>query len=167
MPSGAVIYNHDVGGVISRLDRIQVEVQKCVSSTVSEYNQFDIVRLRTFTANLRGFIAWVDDEPQLDLPESHPREIQLPSEPEINQTENEEVNMLASLISLARYEMVNSQSSRKPCGLVSFDRIRFLAVVTKIENFLDNYIVPLTPLDLPESSPQAEMVAPGRTGTGK
>lgn len=159
-----ITYNHDVAGVVPRMDRFTVELQRCVSSSTSEFNQFDQDRLGKYLGSWSGYIDWFQAQPHLDLPESHPREYNLDNEPEVIDSESEMVNDICRIISVARCELINSQSARMPARLNSFDEARQRAVIAKLEAFLSTYIVPHTPLDLPESSPAAGMTLPGRGG---
>ena len=84
--------------------------------------------------------------------------------PEITEVENEEVNDLLRILSAARDEMVSSQSARMGSTLIRFDESRIRAVVAKAQAFLSDYIQTQTPLDLPESSPDAPLSGPGKTG---
>lgn len=163
-PTQAFVYNHDIIGFYTRLNRFLIELLKSQSSGVSQLNAFDQARLKAYLANVRGYHAWVTAQPQLDLPETSPRQWPLDEAPTIEIVENEEVNDIVRMLVLARDELTGSQSARLSSGLIKFDSDRFTAMVTKVEAFLDTYVNPLTPLDLPESSPDAAMSGPGKTG---
>jgi hypothetical protein len=109
-------------------------------------------------------MAWVTSQPQLDLPETHPREIMLKAGPVITDVENESVNDVLRMVMIARDELVNSQSARVPAGLIKFDAARLTAVIQKCEAFLTNYIKVVDPLDLPESSPGVGLSGSGKVG---
>lgn len=156
--------NHDILGIYNRLNRFLVEMYKSVSSSVSLMNDFDQVRLASYITNIRGYIAWVIAQPQLDLPETSPREYPFEAAPVLGDVESEEINDVLNMIVLARDEITNSQSARMGSGLIKFDQARLSAVIDKVAAFLDNYIKTLTPLDLPESSPQAPVSGPGKVG---
>lgn len=157
-------YNQDVVGMIRRQDRFGYELHKSVSSGSSQMNAFDQSRLQSYLDALKGYVAWVIDQPNLDLPESHPREYLVDEELVLPLVENEEVNDLLRMISVARAELISSQSSRDPAGLNKFDQSRYLALVGKMETFLKTYVVQVTPLDLPESSPGLAMSGIGKVG---
>jgi len=159
-----ITYNHDVAGIVPRMDRFTLELQRCVSSSTSEFNQFDQTRLATYLSAWSGYIDWVQNQPHLDLPESHPREYNLDNEPEMIDSESEMVNDICRIISVARCELINSQSSRMPARLNQFDEMRLRSIISKLEAFLNTYIAAHTPLDFPESSPAAGMTLPGKTG---
>jgi len=164
MASPGIVYNHDVVGAYNRMNRFLVELHRSVSAGVSLMTDADKGRLGSYLANIRGYIAWVVSQPQLDLPESHPREYVLEDQPNTPEVENEEINDLLRMFAAARDEVIRGQSPRLGSGLVAFDEKRILAAITKAEAFLSGYIALLTPLDLPESSPDAPLSGPGRTG---
>lgn len=164
MPVVTTTKNHDVLGVYNLTNRFIEEMWKCVSSSASQMNEFDQIRLISYLANLRGYLNWVEAQPHLDLPETSPAEWPLKPIPPITNVENEEVNNILILFSLTRDELINSQSARISSGMIPFDMLRIRAIIDKVEAFLVKYVQPLTPLDLPESSPQAPVSGPGRTG---
>lgn len=160
------IYNHDITGLVARLDRFYTELLKSVSSGTSELNQFDLKRTEDALAALVGYTNFLEAEPQLDLPESHQiLAWEVPDAPEKKVVESEIVNDILRLYSVLRLEMINSQSARKAAGLIKFDSARIRSIYAKLTDYLNKYVKTLTPLDLPESSPQAEMSGPGKLGT--
>lgn len=163
--AGPVTYNHDVAGMYRRINRFIVEILKSVSSGGSQVNSFDQTRLQSYIGAIRAYHNWVIGQPQLDLPETHPRIIQLETAPAVPaEVENESVRDVVYMLELARDELVNGQTSRNPSGFVSFDSARLTAVVDKVEALLLNYIQTVTPLDLPESSPSRTISSAGLTG---
>jgi hypothetical protein len=158
------VYNHDVVGFWNRLNRFASEVSLAVSSNVSLTNAFDITRLTSYLDAIDRFHDWVKAQPQLDLPETSPRQYEL--EPwEITMViENEDMEDMLRLLILTRDEMVNSQSARLGSGILAPDSARVTALVAKARAFLTQYIIPTQPLDLPESSPTNLMTPAGKTG---
>ena len=159
-----ITYNHDISGFHRRINRFIVELLKSVSSSGSQVNLFDQERLTTYIAALRGYQDWVNAQPQLDLPDTHPRSYTLDINPDIPDLENESIVDAVRMLELSRDELVRSQSSRNAAGLMPFDSKRFSAMIDKVDSFLGSYISAITPLDLPESSPQTEMTGEGQTG---
>ena len=157
-------YNTDIFGLVRRINRFISEMFLSQSGGVSQTRSFDVVRAKAYIGALRSYMKWVTDQPELDLPETGPRSMTLPASPVIPQIENESIFDLATLLELARDELVGSQSSRLPTNLMVFDSVRFAAILTKADAFIDSYISVVDPLDLPESSPQAAMSGPGRGG---
>lgn len=158
------VNNHDIVGLYNRINRFIIELQKSVSSQTSQVNEFDQERLARYLEAIDVYHSWVVDQPHLDLPETSPRDYELEDPPEVVETENESVNDVVRLLVLARDEVINSQSARDPANLNKFDSQRLTSAVAKARAFLENYIIPITPLDLPESSPQEETTGSGMTG---
>ena len=159
-----ITYNHDISGFHRRINRFIVELRQSVSSSVSLVNTFDKKRMATYIDSLRSYQSWVTAEPEMDLPDTHPRKYALEENPGIEDLENESVVDAIHLLEVTRDELVRSQSSRLGAGLISHDNIRLTANIDKLDSFLTSYIEEITPLDLPESSPQTEMSGEGQTG---
>ncbi len=159
-----IVYNHDISGFSRRINRFIVELIKSVSSSSSLVNNFDQTRLQSYIGALRGYLAWVNEQPQLDLPDTHPRSYALDADPEVPDMENESMVDAVRMLELARDELCRSQSARNASGLLTFDSDRLEAIVNKVDSFLNTYIAEVTPLDFPESSPQTELTGPGQTG---
>jgi len=158
------VNNHDIAGLQTRINRFIEECFKCVSSGTSQVNMFDQARMNSYLDSVDAYHGWVTSQPQLDLPETHPRPIELEGDPKINDVENESVNDMIRLMGICRDELIHSQSAREASGLNKFDSARLQSVVTKCRAFMVDYVGKVTPLDLPESSPQAEQSGPGRKG---
>lgn len=159
-------YNHDVAGLCTRIHRFCVELKKCVSSGTSMVNQFDQKRLATYLNAVRVYRDWVLGQPQLDLPESHPKLLDVPLLPDddVDSIENESLRDAVRMMCIAIVELQSSQSSRHASGLIAFDAERLTAIVEKVQALLDQYMSVVDPLDLPESSPTYAMSGPGKTG---
>lgn len=158
------VYNQDIAGLHARLNRFIEELVHSVSGASSEMNPFDQQRLSSYLNAIRAYVGWVNSQPLLDLPETHPREYKLRPNPEVPDFESDSVKDVVRLMEVARDELIYSQSARDAAGMKSFDVQRLLAVVDKVANFLTQYIAVATPLDLPESSPMSQMTTPGRGG---
>ena len=156
-------YNIDVHSIVRRYNRILQEVNKAQSSGVSFTNPFDIARLTSYVAAMNSYIDHVVADPLLDCPETGPIEIPLPESPVLPMMENESMQDVIYMIEIARDEVANSQSSRLPTNLVKFDFIRQKAFLAKITSLL-GYVSASEPLDLPESSPMADVTGPGKLG---
>ncbi len=157
-------YNHDVSGFHRRINRFIIELYKSVSSSGSLVNSFDKIRLASYLRAIRAYQKWVTDQPELDLPDTHPRSYPLDENPDISDLENESIVDAIRMLELMRDELTRGQSSRNAAGLTSHDDKRLTAMINKVDSFLTTYIEEITPLDLPESSPQTEMSGEGQTG---
>ena len=160
----ATVLNHDVAGLCRRLNRFIIELQKSASSSVSDMNEFDQARLQTYLDAVTIYRNWVVAQPHLDLPETHPKEIEVGENPETPNVDNEAIRDTVYILELCREEMVNSQSARRASGFISFDDSRLMAIVNKCQHFLDDYIKLVQPIDMPESSPLQETTGPGSLG---
>lgn len=157
-------YNHDIVGIWNRVNRFIREAMKQQSSNVSQINAFDQERLKSYLSAIRFYHDHVQAAPNLDLPETTPRLYELREAPVVPDMENESLADICRLLELGRDELVNSQSARMGAKLISFDSIRMMQIVEKCERFMSDYVAMATPLDLPESSPRAEMTGDGRKG---
>ena len=159
------IYNHDLYHLVKKIRRFKFELVKSVSSGLSESNQYDLARLNSYLDALEVFHQWIIDQPELDLPETSPMAITLPDAAELPAPiENDDLALIVNLMDLMEGELVNSQSARRSTGIVIHDQNRYLAMLAKIRAFLSTYVASSNPIDLPESSPLAEMSGPGRMG---
>ena len=159
-----IVYNHDVAGLYRRINRFISELMHSVSGGTSNVRTADKERLSSYLSAIRAYHDWVIGQPELDLPETHPRQIELEIAPDPSKVENESVRDLITMLEIARDETVNGQSARDAAGMNKFDSARLIAVIEKCEAFLKDYIDTTTPLDLPESSPMREITAPGKKG---
>ena len=157
-------YNCDVDGMVRRINRAIVEMTKSQSGGVSLSISFDVIRWRSYIDGLVTYIDYVTSQPQLDLPETHPLPVTLPTKPVIPQMENESAYDMAVLFDTMREEIANSQSSRMPSGLLSHDEIRVRSYLARASKFITDYITVIDPLDLPDSSPMAPAPTAGLKG---
>lgn len=157
-------YNHDVLGLYNRINRFIQEAMKQSSSSVSQVNEFDLSRLKSYMSAIRFYHDHIQAEPNLDLPETSPRLYELRPAPVVPEMENESLADICRLLELGRDELMNSQSARLGAKLISFDSFRLLQIVEKCERFLSDYVEQATPLDLPESSPRVAVTGDGKKG---
>jgi hypothetical protein len=157
-------YNTDVYGIVRRANRYIVELVKSQSSGLTKTVGFDVIRAKSYIKSLRSYHDHAVGDPSLDLPETGPTSIALPSNPVIPPMENDSIFDLVTLLELARDELVNSQSSRMSTNLIGYDSVRFLAILDKADNFIDKYVLVVDPIDQPETSPSQPMTGPGSRG---
>ncbi len=156
------VQNHDVFGLVRRINRFITELVKAASANASEFMDHDKDRLSTYLNALKAYKAWVVAQPVLDLPETHPQPYQLEENPAVPPLENESVADVVNLLGKLRDEMISSQSARYASTMLTHDAKRFDAIVAKVELFMTEYVDVATPLDLPESSPKTELTGHGR-----
>jgi hypothetical protein len=160
----AEIFNDDIVGIYRRINKFIEELQKSASANVADVNVYDKIRFTSYFNALTQYVNWVKAQPSLDLPETHPKHIELEAPPEIQDVENLMIRDLVRLLERGRDELINSASARNATNLIVFDESRFRAVIEKAENFIDGFISTVSPIDLPESSPLNSDSGPGRTG---
>ncbi len=158
-----IVYNHDIVGQYDRLNRVIFETLHSASAGGVAYSEADIKRQRQYTNDLLSNHDHIMGEPELDLPETHPRVYELRAVPAVVHVENDGSNDLVRLYELTRDELINSQSARKASSLADFDDKRFVDNVNKIQHKID-YIEKVQPIDLPESIPKEPLKGPGRKG---
>jgi hypothetical protein len=158
------VYNQDIRGLASRINRFIVEMMSAASANLAAVNEFDQARLQKYIDAIRTYQSWVLAQPQMDLPETSPRQYPLDPDPTIPTVENEAIRDVIVMLELARDELINSQSARHPTGMLGFDANRLGRVIDKVEAFLTTYIAVVQPLDLPESSPAQDMGPAGKSG---
>jgi len=163
-PSTKFVYNQDIRGLASRINRFIVEMMSAASANLAAVNEFDQGRLQLYINAIRTYQTWVLSQPQMDLPETSPRQYPLDPDPAIPTVENEAIRDVIVMLELARDELINAQSARHPTGLLPFDSTRVSRVIDKVETFLTTYIAVVQPLDLPESSPSQAMGPAGKSG---
>lgn len=164
MPENTKVFNDDVAGIYRRFNRFIVEVQKSASANVADINAFDLERINAYIQSMTFYLDWVDAQPMLDLPETHPKLISLEAVPVVIEVENLMIRDLVRLFERARDEIVNAQSARNASGLIKFDSARVRAVLQKATNYLEEYVVKVSPLDMPESSPTSTDSGSGAGG---
>lgn len=156
--------NTDIYGFVARGNRFIMEIAKAQSSGVSGTIPFDVERAKSYVSGLRKYVAYFTAQPLLDLPKTGPTEIDLPVKAVIPRMENDSSYDLCTLISLAVDEISDSESSRLPTNLLSFDKIRVTALLDRMDNFIDNFIIVVNPLDTPETSPSVPSTGQGVRG---
>jgi hypothetical protein len=159
-------YNHDVSGICRRMHRFTYELYKCVSAGGAFVNEFDQDRWGQYLDAADVYISHCVAQPQLDLPESHPRliDVELLPDEQIMSVENESIVDAMYLMKLSIVELMDSQSSRMGAGLLPFDERRARALISKARHLLNDYVAVVQPLDLPESSPAHAMSGEGQKG---
>ena len=147
--------NHDILGLVRRINRFVREVSEAQSAGVTAVRAADLERWKSYQGSLAVYKAWIVDQPELDLPETHPENYTTPPSPEIPPIENESALDIITMWGKQRDELLASNSSQMATGLISHDAARFDAMHAKIDAFIKDYVEVTLPLDLPESTPSA------------
>ena len=159
-----IVYNYQIAGLIRRFRRFRYETIKAACSALAHVNEHDLIRARTYLAAVTSYLNWVVSQPQLGLPESTPRQIDMGSPEVLSVPENESLVDLMVMYDLLESEIGNSQSARLGDSVILHDETRIRAIVAKMEAFLTDYVEVNLPMDLPESAPLREQTGPGRSG---
>lgn len=158
------IQNMDCAAVLARIQRFREEFVKSQSSPLAHYLGADLVRARTYLDNLLALMSHYEADPQLDLPEWAPHDIEVADPIPLDKPENEMVVDMARLVDALHFEVMHSQSAGMATSVISHDLKRWRDVISKMHSYLD-YAESVSPVDLPESSPTRMSTGPGRTGT--
>ena len=155
--------NQDVAGLVERTDEVIYEIAKSQSANLTDMRPFDRTRLDEYNQMLNRYAAWVVDAPDIDLPETHPREypIKYISEDIDADVENKAIRDLIRMYRALITELAECQSARAANGLSVHDKRRFDLVMEKVAKFLSEYVDETQPIDMPESAPSSDAVAPG------
>lgn len=154
IPIPAFVFNHDVIGLANRIGRFITELIRCDSSNLSTVTAADQKRWASYLDNVDGYQKHVVDAPALDLPQTT-HSIKWPVEPldAVPPMNNEALEDAVRLLSVEHAELLNSESANGASGLTSFDSVRLTAITSKCRKLLTDYVVPMTPIDLPASGP--------------
>ena len=161
----SVIYNHDTAALCRSVRRISAELYKSVSSGTSGMNSFDQARCKANVAASRSLLAWVNSQPDLDLPESHPNALEVSDPAKYPAVESDSINLALDICYACEVEILNSSSAREAAGMNKFDSGRLGATLDKIDSLVDKHIAIAEPVDLPESSPSEPLSGAGAKGT--
>ena len=158
------VNNQDIAGLHARLNRFLREIHKSASSGLAAITTPDMARFKSYLNAVTVYQTWVVGQPELDLPETHPRVYTLEVITPLSDVNNEAVNDFLRMLENTRDELVNAASARRAAGLSASDSKRLSDNITKATSFLVDYVEPITPLDLPETSPAAVSSGVGTTG---
>ena len=160
----ADVNNQDIAGLHARLNRFLREAHKSASSGLNTITTPDMARFKSYLNAVTVYHTWVVGQPELDLPETHPRTYTLEANPVLGDVNNEAVNDFLRMLENTRDELTNAASARRAAGLSAADSKRLTDNTTKALSFLVDYVEPITPLDLPETSPDAVSSGSGTAG---
>lgn len=158
--------NHDIAGLVERVDEVIFELLKSQSSNLTDMKTFDRTRIGQYNQMLNRYASWIVAAPDVDVPETHPRAypIKYISEGQSIEVENKAIRDLVRLYQAVIIELCNSQSARAANSLTTHDKRRFDLLMQKVENFLADYVDETQPIDMPESAPSSESVTAGLKG---
>ena len=164
MPEVLVVHNMDIVAINNRLNRYIEEMYKSNSSSVNNISDADKNRMVEYIDAIDGLHDWIISQPQVDLPDTTPKDYDIKKGMELAEVENESINDMLRMFEVMRDEMGNSQSARIGSGLIKQDSKRHRDMTERCRQFYIQYILNYVPLDYPESSPQEPTSGPGRQG---
>lgn len=157
-------YNVDIVGMVQRLDRVIVEVNRSASGNSAVLSVPDAGRWKGYIADLLSYVDWFSEQPNpLDIPETHPAMLDLEAAPLVSRVDNLVANDIVRLLIVSRLEVVSSQSSSMSSGMLPFDISRFQSIMARIVAGIDR-AENAEPVDLPESLPHFPSVMVGNRG---
>lgn len=161
----ALIYNMDVVSLLNRLGRFITEMIRSDSSNLNDMSPSDITRLLSYLKDIDDKVTNINSMQTPDLPKTS-HDVQWPVEPldPVPSINNEDVEDLVRYLMVTHAELANSDSARSAAGLISFDSVRLVAMVTRTRSMLTTFIAPNNPLDMPASSPMDPVTPAGKLG---
>lgn len=159
-----IVHNMDIVGLNNRINRYIEEMYKSNSSSVNNVSDADKNRMVEYIDALDGLHDWIIAQPQVDLPDTTPKDYAIKKGIDIVEVENEPINDMIRMFLVMRDELGNSQSARIGSGLIKQDSKRLTDMTERCRKFYIEYILKYTPLDYPESSPQEPTSGHGRKG---
>jgi hypothetical protein len=151
------IANQDIVSLCRFCDRFIIELIKSTSSSISDWRLADIDRLFEYRDILKKRKDVIYNEPELDCPETNRRVYPTPEAPLIPDMENDSVRDVCELLLMIREELVYCQSARIPNGLSDADAIRFDTFMLKLDNYCDQFLAEVEPIDVPATAPKAPL----------
>ena len=159
------LYNHDVAALCRTSRRTLNALYLSVSGATSGMNKFDQTRMKANVAATRSLLAWINSQPDLDLVESHPTEIEVPDPEKKPLVESDSINLAMDILFATEVELVNCVSAREAAGMNKFDSGRLTSYLTKLDSLIDNHVAVVEPQDFPESTPSQPLSGKGSLGT--
>ena len=182
-PDPEYVLNIHVPMLWDTCNRIKKECNKSQSAGGSGMAvTADVARLKTYLHTLIVDKKWIQSRPQMDTPESHPHKYKLEPRYRSTQSESEVANMLDRLVDVYMTELVHSESSRYPSGIIQpgprvlnlggeaetivppSTGLRLDIIMEQMVAYITGPVANSTPMDFPESSPDELLTEHGEGG---
>lgn len=145
------IKNLSIQAIVGRMMKVIFEVERCISAEKKSFNEFDIIRLKSYINELKACKA-AQVAIKLDVPHYDKELIEVADFPSVGLSkENNSANELMALLKVLHAEMVKSESKDRVFGLESFDATRFDALVSRVESHI-KFMEDEEPGDYPEAA---------------
>jgi hypothetical protein len=149
------VRNQDVVGAVERADRYAFDIAKFESANINEITDFDMTRIQSYMAALRGYVNTLNTAPATDNPHSYPGMYTiyyLTQGFNFDTVKNKALRDILRMLVNTWVNMSRSESADKSNGFLEFDVSRWNLHIDRIDFYIDSYIKQALPLDLPESS---------------
>lgn len=156
--------NIDALGIVLRMDKIVKELIGNQSQGVSSFHPDDFIRATAYLNELEAFVNHCNRQPPQDYTKSYDIEIKLPEPTPVPMMDNLAVLHLAQMVDTWRFEVANSETSRKGSGIHEPDFKRMKNYFANYRAFMDEHIANQLPLDYPETVPSFPLVGRGALG---
>lgn len=163
------VYNWECAGMIRRVNAVIIELAESQSAASNQFYPADLIRVKDqYIPMLRRYRDNMVATPLMDFPKTHPDStfpVDRINNRYVNDTmQNNSIIDMVRMLELLRDSLAHSDTARSSSSIVSHDKVRFDAVIDRLELFVDEYVVPTQPIDMPESGPAALMPKAGVTG---
>lgn len=156
------VLNLDIPFLHAKLNDILLNLQQDGDSVM--WTQADQGRFSSYLQAIADDLNYLAAQPILDLPKVKGRQYPLEADPDLKTVDNQDVLYVMRVMVALRDEIANSESNRLPNGILPFELTRWLAVITKLQNYMTNYEAKNNPMDLPSSQPETPQAGPGQAG---
>lgn len=152
----AQMFNDDIEAILYHIDRGIVEMRDCQSANLLDLMPFDKDRLKDILQKLKAMLDFAASHRLMDFPETAARLRDIPPMPDFPIPENMLILRILRYLERVRGELRECQSARMANSLIDPDKKRADIWLTTIDEFI-GVVESVTPIDMPESSPQQPM----------
>jgi hypothetical protein len=131
-PAPEKVQNLDILDLVWRVDRFCMEVARAASATRTETSIHDIARQHAMLDRLDLRFQMYAADPELDLPQVHPRALPLPKFPDLNNIENNDSQQILNMLVALRIELTHCDSAERTTAFSKADKGRIEALIAKM-----------------------------------
>jgi len=143
------IRNLHISYLLNNMLLFRNEISKSASAGNYNADMNDIVRYKKYHAVMQADFDYFKGQTALDLPKSHPEDIELPDLNKEYNYDSPRVVFLLRLLDAGMHELKASQSAEKASGIEPPDAARYQAVLDGITGWIAN-MEATQPVDAPE-----------------
>jgi len=156
--------NHDIWNICSMMRRFADEMQYMQSADVPKLLDADKEDVDKYIATVEKAIGHAKGEPNPKFCKTHPSVYNVGEFCRCFELNNDWLEHIVNLCRLFYLEALNCNSTRLPCGLLEDDHDMLMAILGKIKDYITSVMVPLQPLNLPETIPSVASLPRGQVG---